>query len=70
MSIFDDKSKKAKFIGENSGMYQIKEASKVLEVGKVYDVDRVIKGSFYSYLVLKGFKQQFAIEMFDGVPEN
>lgn len=70
MSIFDEKNKLVKFTGENAGVWQVKQAQKVLEIGSVYMVDKVIKGSFYTYITIVGQKGQFAIEMFEGIPEK
>jgi hypothetical protein len=69
-SIFVGKDKQVKFTGENSTPYQEKEAMKELEVGKIYEVDKIIEGRWFSFLKLKGIKGQFAIEMFEGIPSN
>ena len=70
MSIFIGKDKIVKFTGENCTPYQEKEAKKVLEVGKHYEVDKIIEGNWFSYITLKGIKGQFAIEMFEGIESH
>ena len=67
MSIFFAKTKLVKFTGQNSTPFQEKNALKVLEIGRVYEVDRIIEGNWFTHISLKGIKGQFAIEMFDGV---
>ncbi len=52
------------FTGENSTPYQEREALKVLEVGRHYEIEKVVEGGWFSWLILKGVKGQFAIEMF------
>lgn len=66
-SIFIGKNRQVRFTAENSTPYQEKEALKVLEIDKVYDVEKIIEGNWFSYLMLKGVKGKFAIEMFVGI---
>ena len=69
-SIFIGKDKLVKFTAENSTPFQEKEALKVLDVGKIYEVEKIIQGNWFSFLKLKGIKGEFAIEMFQGIPSN
>jgi hypothetical protein len=59
---------KVKFTGENSTPYQEREAKKVLEIGRVYEVERIIESNWFGFISLKGVKGQFAIEMFELIP--
>lgn len=61
------KHKQVRFTGENSTPFQEREAKKVLEVGQVYDVEKIENGNWFSFILLKGIKGKFAIEMFEGV---
>ena len=69
MNIKDVKGDKVRFTGDNVGVYTENEAKKVLKVGDIYEVDSVITSSFFTYVKLKGFKEKFASEMFESVPE-
>jgi endonuclease V-like protein UPF0215 family len=71
MSIWAFKNQRVRFTGENSTPFQENEAKKNLVVGQIYEVEKVIEGNWFSFLVLKGFdKKQFAIEMFEGLSET
>lgn len=69
-SIFIGKNRLVRFTGENSTPYQEKEAKKSLEVGKIYEVEKIIEGNWFSFIKLVGVKGQFAIEMFEGVDSH
>lgn len=57
------------FLGENSTPYQEQVAKKSLKVGEIYKIEKVVDGNWFSFLVLKGIRGQFAIEMFEKIEE-
>lgn len=59
-----NRNDKVIFTGENSTPYQEGIAKKALVVDGVYEIEKVIEGGWFSWLVLKGVSGQFAIEMF------
>ena len=65
-----NKGDKVLFTGENSTPFQERDAKKVLEVGQVYTIERIVEGNWFSHLVLVGFNGKFAIEMFEMVDKS
>lgn len=64
MNLDSSRGNKIIFTGENGSPFQEKEAKKLLEVGKVYEIDYIVKGNWFNYVSLKGVKGQFPTEMF------
>ena len=52
------------YTGTGATPYQERVANKALKIGEHYQIERIIEGNWFGFLVLKGIKGQFAIEMF------